>query len=751
MKFISSTIFRNFIILLLILFFSSQSFSSTPSKYFKIRILDSETGQGIPLAQVRTQSWIRYYSDSNGLVAFYEPGLMDQDCYLFIESEGYDYPKDIMGNAGFVINPSKIDSIVIKMNRINIAERLYRITGPGIYRDSYILDEPTPLKNPLLNGKVLGQDSNLSLVYNGEIFWVWGDTFKPSYPWGNFSISAATSKLPDNGGLAPEVGINLEYFVDSTGFSKQMITLEGKGYVWFDWLMTIPDESGNVRLVAKYARVKTDFTNHERGIAVYNDQTETFEKYKQVDEWIREYHSTHHPFRADFDGQIYEVLSSEFAFSRVKPSLLHVSNPYVYESYTCLKPGSKYDKENPGLDRDSSGKLIWDWKRNTDFIDVPRQNELLASGAIKENEKWLHFQDIATGKALAFRRSSISWNEYRQRWILIVQKDMGEIWYAEGDTPTGPWVFAKKVLTHDQFFYNPVHHPFFDQENGRMIYFEGTYTNIFNANPVIKPRYEYNQLMYRLSLEDPRLYLPVTVYRIQSTNGKFEYQMKEKVDSNNAWGKILGADFMAFSPDRKIENLIPIYYASSDLGSILSTDPKGEILFYALPVSEMAYEKFLGTWKCKMTDGVFLNQQFKLTFNNKNKWIVPSIGDAGYSVIGLNTNADSLEFTVKYVDKSYNFKGKVTSGKMGGTWENPDNASTGTWESVLIDYHFQPFHSPLLAPLYVYINDKSNWFYSVDHGPEYNSYKRSDEAVCRVWKNPATNIKIEPAISVEKK
>ena len=40
---------------------------------------------------------------------------------------------------------------------------------------------------------------------------------------------------------------------------------------------------------------------------------------------------------------------------------------------------------------------------------------------------------------------------------------------------------------------------------GRIIYFEGTYTNTFSGNPQPTPRYEYNQMMYRLDLADERL------------------------------------------------------------------------------------------------------------------------------------------------------------------------------------------------------------------------------------------------------
>jgi len=327
---------------------------------------------------------------------------------------------------------------------------------------------------------------------------------------------------------------------------------------------------------------------------------------------------------------------------------------------------------------------------------------------------------------------------------------MGEIWYAEGDTPTGPWVFAKKVVSHNQYFYNPVHHPYFDQKEGKTIYFEGTYTNIFNANPVIKPRYEYNQLMYRLSLEDPRLFLPVPVYQIKSGYNKIRYQLKESVDSNNSWQNISAVDFFAFPPGRAYENLIPIYLSSNELNSILSTTPKGELLFYALPIEGPKHEKFLGTWVCKMTDGVFINREFKLKLQNKDKQLLATIGDAGYSVLNVMASENSLDFNVNYVDKSYYFQGEVNSGKIKGSWTSSDSTSTGSWESENIDYLWQPVHSPLLVPLYVYTSkNSSDWFYSIDHGSEFKSYIRSDVAICRVWKNPVTNIKIEPAINVD--
>ena len=37
------------------------------------------------------------------------------------------------------------------------------------------------------------------------------------------------------------------------------------------------------------------------------------------------------------------------------------------------------------------------------------------------------------------------------------------------------------------------------------MYFEGTYAETFSGAPSKTPRYDYNQVMYRLDLSDPRL------------------------------------------------------------------------------------------------------------------------------------------------------------------------------------------------------------------------------------------------------
>ena len=52
--------------------------TKSPSPYFAIHVVDAETGRGVPMVELQTTSSVRYYTDSNGLVAFAEPGLMNQ-------------------------------------------------------------------------------------------------------------------------------------------------------------------------------------------------------------------------------------------------------------------------------------------------------------------------------------------------------------------------------------------------------------------------------------------------------------------------------------------------------------------------------------------------------------------------------------------------------------------------------------------------------------------------------------------------
>ena len=142
--------------------------AAAPGEYFAITVTDEATGRGVPLVELRTVNETRFLTDSAGIAAINDPDLMGQKVYFHISSPGYEYPADGFGNRGQALQLTPGGSAVIKLKRLNIAERLYRLTGSGIYRDSILVGQPVPLAHPLLDGQVMGQDTVEVTPYQGS-------------------------------------------------------------------------------------------------------------------------------------------------------------------------------------------------------------------------------------------------------------------------------------------------------------------------------------------------------------------------------------------------------------------------------------------------------------------------------------------------------------------------------------------------------------------------------------------------------
>lgn len=312
----------------------------------------------------------------------------------------------------------------------------------------------------------------------------------------------ATSELPGHGGLDPAVGVNLTYFVDRNGFSRAMLPIDRPGppeLVWIEGLFTLKDRGGRERLLAVYTRQAGLVPPDERGIALFDDEKQEFQVLATLPLGLN---VSSHPFRVTVEGKHYWYFAPN---GRVPDDWSAVTDPMQYESYTCLQPGARFEEANPRLERRRTGELAWGWKPNTDWIDADEEIKLIRRGLMKKQEALFPLLDADSGVQTGARPDSIAWNAYRQKWILLAEH-IGNIYYAEADEPTGPWLRAKKILGHQAYnFYNVVQHSFFDQEGGRIIYFEGTYTTSFSDAKQETPRYNYNQIMYRLRLDDPRL------------------------------------------------------------------------------------------------------------------------------------------------------------------------------------------------------------------------------------------------------
>src|SRR4029077_3832895 len=150
----------------------------------EIRVLDSATGRGVPLVELEPVNNLKFVTDNAGRVAFHEPGLMGREVFFTVKSNGYEVKKDGFGYAGARVTPRAGQVSEIKIIRKNVAERLCRLTGEGLFRDSVLLGHKTPLPDPLSPGLVAGQDSIQAAIYRGKVYCFWGDTSRMGYPLG---------------------------------------------------------------------------------------------------------------------------------------------------------------------------------------------------------------------------------------------------------------------------------------------------------------------------------------------------------------------------------------------------------------------------------------------------------------------------------------------------------------------------------------------------------------------------------------
>ncbi|KZS01163.1 Uncharacterized protein APZ42_002255, partial [Daphnia magna] len=107
-----------------------------PLKPFVIEVTDADTGRPVPLVELRTTNHLRYVTDNAGVIAFDEPGLLGTEVFFSVVSHGYEVPKDGFGIRGVRLTTKPGETGKVKLKRLNIAERLHRVTGDGVFAES---------------------------------------------------------------------------------------------------------------------------------------------------------------------------------------------------------------------------------------------------------------------------------------------------------------------------------------------------------------------------------------------------------------------------------------------------------------------------------------------------------------------------------------------------------------------------------------------------------------------------------------
>lgn len=435
---------------------------SAPGLPCRIEVVEKGMGWPVPLVELRTTHNVRFVTDNAGVIAFDLPELMGRETWFDVIGHGYEVPKDGFGSRGVRLKPEPGRTLNVEVNRTIIARRLGRLTGGGLFAESQKLGRELDWRE----SGILGCDSVQNAVHHGKLFWAWGDTIIPNYPLGIFDMTSATTAVRPLTSFEPPLRLKFDHFTDAKGKPRGVAKVPGSGPTWVSGYVSLPDKTGAPRLVGTYIKVKPPLEAYECGLCVWNDRTANFEPHRVL--WTKSDATPKRPpvpdghpaFWKDAQGRDWVFFGNPLPKLRCRATFEAWENPSAWE---VLKP-----------------------------------QESLPSAA--------------DGKPVKPHSGSIAWNAFRQRWVTVFMESFGkpsvfgELWYAEAGAPTGPWGKAVKILTHENYtFYNPRLHPEFTPAESAILIFEGTYTAQFADRPHPTPRYDYNQILYRLDLDDPAL------------------------------------------------------------------------------------------------------------------------------------------------------------------------------------------------------------------------------------------------------
>ncbi len=427
----------------------------------RIEVVEKGSGWPVPLVELRTTHNVRLVTDNAGLIALDLPELMGRDTWFEVIGHGYRVLPDGFGMRGVRLVPEPGKTLRVEVERTIIARRMGRLTGSGIFGESQKLG----LERDWRESGVFGCDSVQNAVHRGRLFWAWGDTTMPDYPLGIFHMTSATSDVQALTSFEPPVRLRLDYFTDATGRPRGVAEMPGSGPTWASGYVSLPDKTGKPHLVASYVKIKPPLEAYQAGLAVWNEERQAFEPRRVL--WTK---------------------------SEASP-----------------KP-PPFPEGQPAFWKDETGKQWVFFGINFPTLRCPATFEAWQDATTWESLKPQTTVPAAGGESITPHSGSIAWHPWRKRWVTVFMEALGkpnafgELWYAEADTPQGPWGPAVKVLTHENYtFYNPRLHPEFTPDGSPMLFFEGTYTTLFSDNKQPTPRYDYNQVLYRLDLDDPLL------------------------------------------------------------------------------------------------------------------------------------------------------------------------------------------------------------------------------------------------------
>ncbi|MFM2096720.1 MAG: hypothetical protein RIS70_3844, partial [Planctomycetota bacterium] len=413
-----------------LLLYSVAVSSSLSGEPFRISVREKGTGWPVPLIELRTTDHYRWVTDNAGVVAFDLPEAMGHTTWLSVSGHGYEVPADGLGSRGVQIHPSPGGSVEIEVVRKNVAQRVGRLTGAGLFAESEKCD-PTMRKGIDLG--IVGCDSIQNAVHRGRLYWFWGDTTLRKYPLGIFHATGATTGLPPQGKLVPPLRMPLEYFVDDEQQPKAVAKMPGDGPTWLTGVVSLNDRQGTPRLVASYMKVKPPLTIYQWGLAVWNESSQVFEPLRIV--WTQSEDTPKAPpipeghavQWTDEQGKAWILFGNPFPRLRCPDSFEAWQDPATWEPL-----------QFPSV------------ITSVTTVDAPKSNSPDTAGAASQGPN----STEAPKHEVVPHSGSLAWNPYRKKWIGVFMEHFGkpsgfgEVWYVEGTSPLGPWGRAVKIVSH---------------------------------------------------------------------------------------------------------------------------------------------------------------------------------------------------------------------------------------------------------------------------------------------------------------
>jgi len=480
---------------------------------FGIQFIDEQTKRPIPLVEIQTVHHLKLVSDNLGWIAIDEPELLNSRVFFDIRAHGYEFPKDGFGYAGKTILCAAGDRYQIELKRVQPAERLYRTTGLGRYVHSKKLGIDMTCTVDHSHNAIdfeypVGCDSVLTAVLDQKRYWFWGDTQAIHYPLGgSFHMTGATTDV-----AYPSIDTQppvYDYFRDNQHRIRPMAQMPGEGPTWISGLVVVKDSNGKNTMLANYVKIRKELKAYRWGFVRWNQLANRFDQAAEFDQPPKLFPASqvHTLEWTEPTEQITHVyLCGPFPNIRVLATEQSYLDPTQYQGFTCLEDGTTFEQRK--LDRQPDGTLIYRWRRDTPPLTQSQEATLVREKLLKDSERRYRLLDAESMREVQIHNGSVLWNPYRNAWSMIFTEKggkkslLGEIWYSESSNLEGPWTKAVKVASHDQYsFYNPMIHPVFGTDPGRTLYFEGTYTTTFSGNQNPTPRYDYNQILYRLNLD----------------------------------------------------------------------------------------------------------------------------------------------------------------------------------------------------------------------------------------------------------